>query len=117
MTTKRKTHKQPNPRTAQDMPEFTYVEDHKIIYANSVQVAQNLYDFRLIFGLVSGVKNGKLQIANLESIILSPQHAKQLAEVLAENVRKYEEQYMPLPIPTVLKEKDTALVDVDTELG
>jgi len=113
MTTKRKTQKQSNTQPVYKTPEIAYDESHKVTYSNVAQVLQNLYDFRLTFGLLSGKKNDRTQISGLQTIIITPQHAKQLAALLTENVRIYEEQFMPLPIPIGKEETETDETEVD----
>lgn len=98
MTTKRKTPKKVTTQNVSRTPEVIFDENHSLLYANSVQIQMSLYDFNLIFGMVGGIKNGRVQIAALQTIIISPQHAKELAKVLTENVQKYEEKFMALPI-------------------
>jgi Lhr-like helicase len=98
MTTKRKTQKQPNKTAVRAMPEFIADENHKTIYSNIVQVLHGVYDFQLTFGLVEGLQKGKMSVKALQTVVISPQHAKQLALLLAENVAKYERHYMAIPI-------------------
>lgn len=103
MTTKRRTPKKANLTPVErriSIPEITYDENHRVVYANVVQVLQNLYDFKLTFGQITGMKNGRLQVLGIQSIIVSPQHAKQLASILSTNVEQYEKNYMPLPLLT-----------------
>lgn len=117
MTTKRKTPKKANVTQIPKRglaPEITNDANHQVVYANVVQVLQNLYDFKLTFGQITGTKNGRLQVLGLQSIIVSPQHAKQLAKILVDNVEQYEKHYMPLPLLTqddlnrILKEQEDA---------
>ncbi len=117
MNTKRKQQKQPvNTQPAPKMREIVVDENHKTFYVNSVQIQQSLYDFKLIFGLFDTLPNGKTQITNLETILISPQHAKELANVLTENVRLYEENFMPLPMPiSTLETKPEILIETFPE--
>ncbi len=99
MTTKRKQpHQQVTAKAELGKPEFIIDEKHTTIYANSVQVQQSLYDFKLTFGMVEGVKNGNPQLRSLQSVILTPQHVKELVRVLAENVAAYERDSMELTL-------------------
>jgi hypothetical protein len=59
-------------------------------YANSVQVRVNLWDFFLMFGIVSQTAADSLSIRNFQGIYLSPQQAKALFNVLQQNVSQYE---------------------------
>lgn len=124
MNAKRKTQKKTTiaqaPKRALP-PEITNDENHKVVYSNVAQVLQNLYDFKITFGQITGMKNGRLQVLGLQSIILSPQHAKQLAKVLTENVEQYEKLYMPLPLLTqddlnrIVKEQEESGEAEETE--
>jgi hypothetical protein len=98
MTTKRKIQKQPNKAVTATRPQFIADENHKTIYSNIVQVLHGVYDFQLSFGLYEGIQQGKPIVKALQTIVISPQHAKQLALLLTENVAKYERYYMELPI-------------------
>ena len=111
MTTKRKTQKQLNTQPVLKTLEISYDDNHNIIYSNVVQILQSFYDFKLTFGLIGEGKNNS-KITGLETIIISPQHAKHLAILLTENVRLYEEQHMPLPMPFIEGKADT---EADTE--
>jgi hypothetical protein len=98
MTTKTKTQKQPGKTAVKAMPEFIADENHKTIYSNIVQVLRGVYDFQLTFGLAEGPQKGKMSVKALQTVVISPQHAKQLALLLAENVAEYERCYMAIPI-------------------
>ena len=64
--------------------------DYRETYANSVQVRANLWDFFLMFGLVQQTSPDAVQIHNFQGIYLSPQQAKALNNVLAQNIKEYE---------------------------
>src|SRR5579883_1384734 len=59
-------------------------------YANSVQIRVNLWDFFLMFGLVTQTAQDAVNIQNFQGIYLSPQQAKALLNVLQQNVTQYE---------------------------
>jgi len=61
--------------------------DQKIIYTNQIQIAMQPMDFMLLLNVASPDGN----IRNEALVYLSPQHAKALLRVLAENVKNYEE--------------------------
>lgn len=61
------------------------------IYANSVQIETGPWDFRLIFG--DATRSGsKVLTEQSVAIVMSPQHAKVFASILAGSVREYEKQ-------------------------
>src|SRR5262245_49122856 len=64
--------------------------DYREGYANSVQVRANLWDFFLMFGVVSQNAPDLVNIQNFQGIYLSPQQAKALLNVLQQNVTQYE---------------------------
>lgn len=56
------------------------------VYCNESSITMSYYDFRLNFS-----ENTADDANILGSIAMSPQHAKALLHILAENVKKYEE--------------------------
>ena len=62
-------------------------------YANSVQVRANLWDFFLMFGLVSQNSPDVVNIQNFQGVYMSPQQAKALANVLNQNISQYESAF------------------------
>ncbi|MBV8819700.1 MAG: DUF3467 domain-containing protein [Acidobacteriaceae bacterium] len=65
-------------------------EDYRENYANSVQVRVNLWDFFLMFGTVNQTSADSVSINNFQGVYLSPQQAKALQNVLAQNISQYE---------------------------
>lgn len=72
-------------------------EDTPTIYANNVGLRTTLWDMTLDFGMILTADTDNVIIRDVASVVMSPQHAKAFANVLAENVRRYEEQHGPLP--------------------
>jgi hypothetical protein len=68
--------------------------DTKIIYTNQIQMAIQSYDFTLMLNTI--MPDGS--IANHAMVYLSPQHAKGLLKILAENVQTYEELFGPINV-------------------
>ena len=81
-----------NPNTA---PKIHLVNgpDYREAYANSVQVRANLWDFFLMFGLVSQNSPDIVNIQNFQGVYLSPQQAKALLNVLQQNIGQYESAF------------------------
>ena len=77
---------QPQPPKVQLINAAEYREN----YANSIQIRVNLWDFFLMFGLVSQTVPESVTIHNFQGIYLSPQQAKALLNVLQQNVNQYE---------------------------
>ena len=67
--------------------------DYRENYANSVQVRVSLWDFFLMFGVVSQSTPETVNINNFGGIYLSPQQAKALMNVLHQNVAQYENTF------------------------
>lgn len=67
--------------------------DYREGYANSVQVRANLWDFFLMFGLVSQNSPDVVNIQNFQGVYMSPQQAKALANVLNQNISQYESAF------------------------
>jgi flagellar protein FlaG len=72
-------------------------EEAPTLYANSVDILISVYDFQLLLGQIEEATEERLTIRAVAKVAMSPQHAKALANVLAENVSKYEEMFGPLP--------------------
>jgi hypothetical protein len=66
-------------------------------YANSVSVGMSIWDMRIRFAFAVVANDEVLKLRDVASIILSPQHAKALADLLNTRLNKYEEQFGPLP--------------------
>jgi hypothetical protein len=64
--------------------------DYRESYANSVQVRVSLWDFFLMFGTINQNSPDSVSIQNFQGVFLSPQQAKALSNVLAQNVQQYE---------------------------
>ena len=64
--------------------------DYREAYANSVQVRVSLWDFFLMFGTVNQTAPDAVSIQNFQGVFVSPQQAKALLNVLAQNVTQYE---------------------------
>ncbi|MBK9168255.1 MAG: DUF3467 domain-containing protein [Bryobacterales bacterium] len=73
--------------------QLTNAPDYRETYANSVQIRVNLWDFFLLFGLVTQTAADEVSIRNFQGIYLSPQQAKALLNVLQQNVSQYEQTF------------------------
>jgi hypothetical protein len=67
--------------------------DYRENYANSVQVRASLWDFVLLFGIISQAAPDNVAIQNFQGIYLSPPQAKALLNVLQQNVNQYESAF------------------------
>lgn len=86
-----------NPNPA---PKITLVNgpDYREGYSNSVQVRANLWDFFLMFGILTPETADAMTIKNFQGIYLSPQQAKALVNVLQQNITQYEAAFGPIAL-------------------
>lgn len=77
-------------------------DEKKIYYANSVNFNISLFDFIMDFGVRKPKDIGDKQPEHETStiVVMSPQHAKVMAILLSENVRKYEEINGEIKVPS-----------------
>jgi flagellar protein FlaG len=80
---------QPQPTKIQ----LSNTADYRENYANSVQVRVSLWDFFLMFGTIQQSTPDSVDIRNFQGLFLSPQQAKALANVLAQNITQYENTF------------------------
>ncbi len=83
-----------NPPTIHVVQDASYRE----IYANSVQVRVSVWDFCLTFGTARQDAQDAVTLHNLQSVYLSPQQAKALHNILAQNLLQYEQAFGPIAI-------------------
>ncbi len=76
-------------------PEVTVVrrDDYREDYANSVQVNVSVWDFFLQFGRLGMQEQGRVTFSSFSGVYLSPQQAKALQVVLAQNIAQYESAF------------------------
>lgn len=76
-------------------PEVTVVrrDDYREDYANSVQVNVTVWDFFLQFGRLGMGEAGAVTFTSFAGVFLSPQQAKALQVVLAQNIAQYESAF------------------------
>jgi len=67
--------------------------DYRESYANSVQIRASVWDFQLVFGLVSSDVPDQITIRNHSAIYLSPQQTKALWNMLGQNLAQYEQAF------------------------
>ena len=84
-----------NPQQPPGQPKIslTNTADYRESYANSVQVRVSLWDFFLSFGTIVQSTNEAVAIRNFQGVFLSPQQAKALVNILAQNVTQYESAF------------------------
>ena len=70
------------------------------IYSNAALVNISPYEFEITLGLGSSNYEGVKPVVNLR---LSPQYAKEFADILTRNVELYEESFGEIKIPEEVK--------------
>ncbi|MEO5859882.1 MAG: DUF3467 domain-containing protein [Pyrinomonadaceae bacterium] len=117
MTTRKKPVK---PVQKQNAPRINFEkgDDHQIVYSNVIQVLHTPVDFQITFGLVdASIKRpeNRAAVKAVASVMLSPIHARQLAELLMKNVAKYEDDYMKLDLKSkkAPEEEGGQYIDLD----
>ena len=65
------------------------------VYGNVANISYSPYEVELTLGLISSTYEGIKPVVNLR---MSPQFAKELVQILAMNVQRYEEQVMKLDV-------------------
>ena len=86
---------------------FSESGDYREGYSNSLGVDWALWNFVLRFG-VGLHKDDGIEIKNFQVIFLSPQAAKAMALLLADNVAKYESAYGKISLEANTPEMSTA---------
>ena len=74
-------------------------DENPPVYANNVTLEMTPWDFKLRFGEVVEITEEKLRVLERVTVVMSPQHAVALAEVLARNILAYEKNVGPIPRP------------------
>ena len=82
-------HEQPQP----DKVRVVRAEDYREDYANSVQVNVSVWDFFLQFGRLTVGTGSEVTFSSFVGVYMSPQQAKALHLVLAQNVAQYESAF------------------------
>jgi Protein of unknown function (DUF3467) len=70
--------------------------EYSIFYADGARMSVSAYDMKLTFTVTETMFNNDARITEVATVVLSPQHAKDLAEALTRNVADYEKNVMSL---------------------
>ena len=91
---------------APQQPEISLktTDDYRENYANSVQVRVSVWDFFLVFGTLQQQSEDKIDVRNFQGIYLSPQQAKALANILAQNLVNYEQAFGEIKLDPKLQQ-------------
>jgi hypothetical protein len=95
MTAKKSEARQPVPKV-----EVTKSPEFRSVYINNVAIQVSPLDFRFVLGEAT-TEDDKLRIEQKLSVVMSPQEAKLVRDILNGNVQHYERLYgeIHLPVP------------------
>jgi Protein of unknown function (DUF3467) len=75
--------------------------DLPLVYTNSARVSSSFFDFRIIFSESRQTGPSEVTTTAHVAVIMSPEHAKALADALNTTIEQYEAQFGKLrPLPT-----------------
>lgn len=77
-------------------------EGTPVYYTNSVNILIGPYDVSLTLYQLREASSERVIFDSLARVVMSPQHAKVLAELLSEKVAQYERTYGSLPTQEVM---------------
>ncbi len=72
-------------------------EEAPTFYANNLVLQSSVWDVSLGFGLLTGTTEGTVTARSVVNVILSPQHAKAVSEILNRQIAHYEASFGPIP--------------------
>ncbi len=75
-----------------------------MVYANNASFRTSIWDIAVDFGTIEAADEQTIVVRNAVRVIMSPQHARVLAELLTKNVADYERQFGPIPQPPDFEE-------------
>lgn len=76
-------------------------------YINSTQSQLSFHDLMFELGQVRRATPELVRVALMVRLLMSPQHAKAVAALLARNIAEYERRFGPIPTPPALDEDDS----------
>jgi hypothetical protein len=81
--------------------------DYGVMYADGVRIALGGYDVKLTFHFTETLANNDVLITEIATVVLSPQHAKDLAQKLTNNIKVYEDDIMELEFKDKFKQRES----------
>ncbi|MBR1784256.1 MAG: DUF3467 domain-containing protein [Bacteroidales bacterium] len=99
----------PNKPEQQNLKINISPEVSKGVYSNFVVVSHGPTEIVIDFAqLLPGIDGAAVR----ERVLMSPVHAKRMAAALADNLRKYEQQFGPIEEPKMQPSGDTVPYDI-----
>lgn len=83
----------------QPTPKWVRGENTLSVYANNSNVQLSVYDVQLNFGRGRPATGGGVEVDEVATIMMSPQHAKALTRGLARAITEYEARFGSISIP------------------
>lgn len=89
-----------NEKAKQTKREVQRIEnpDTPTFYVNNVEMRSSQWDVRFVMGEVDEASDDTLAVKELVRVYMSPQHAKVFAEVLAAQIKRYEDTFGPINV-------------------
>lgn len=72
-------------------------EEAPTFYANNLLLQSTVWDVRLGFGMLSETTEDTITVRSVVNIMLSPQHAKAVSDILRKQIEHYEANYGRIP--------------------
>jgi len=72
--------------------------DFRIVYSNGVTIVNTARDFQIMFGIIMMGLDGKFEVNEHTSVIISPQHAKALLSLLDNRIKDWEKSHGEIKI-------------------
>ena len=94
------------------------MEEPVDVYANAVQVISAAWDITLEFSAnlpVDANQPQTIERRNVVRIRMSPQHAKALVPILLGQIKNYEKEMGPIPLPPDMRKLWSAVVEGKSE--
>ena len=91
-------------RQAQEEITQKVIEDAElpVVYTNTARVWSSFFDFRIVFSEARQTGPAEVTTTAHVAVVMSPEHAKALAEALNKTIEQYEAQFgklRPVPMP------------------
>jgi hypothetical protein len=90
---------QPQPQQRRDMIVVKAAENAAPVYTNNVVIELSPWDIRFRFGELLEASPTQLKVLERLTVVMSPQHAAVMAQLLNQHIEAYQNTYGPIPAP------------------
>jgi len=80
-------------------PKFFRLPDYKTIYANQGRVRISQNEIQIAFGIQDELPDAPIAVLEQIGVVLPPQYAKILSNILSETIKAYESQFGIIRVP------------------